>query len=48
VPVERDQPRPGTKKQREFTRADINEVIVQIAQQPNTSSKPGCRSAKFR
>jgi transposase len=35
-------------KQREFTRADVNEVTVQIAQQPKTSSKPGCRSAKTR
>ncbi|MFM0742294.1 ISNCY family transposase [Paraburkholderia xenovorans] len=45
LPAERDQREPGTKKQREFTRADVNEVIVQIAQQPKTSSKPGRRSA---
>lgn len=46
--VERDQRKPGTKKQREFTKADLNEVIVQIAQQPKTCLKPGLRSAKTR
>jgi transposase len=46
--VERDQRKPGTKKQREFTKADLNEAIVQIAQQPKTCSKPGLRSAKTR
>lgn len=39
---------PGTKKQREFTQADINEVVVNLAQrrQPNLSGKPGRRSAR--
>lgn len=46
--VERDQRKPGTKKQREFTKADLNEAIVQIAQQPKTCSIPGLRSAKTR
>lgn len=35
---------PGTKKQREFTQADLNEVIVQFANP--TPSKPGRRSAR--
>lgn len=38
---------PGTKKQREFTQAEINEVVVDLAQrrQPKPSGKPGRRSA---
>lgn len=38
---------PGTKKQREFMQADINEVVVELAQrrQPKRSGKPGRRSA---
>jgi hypothetical protein len=37
----------GTKKQREFTRDDINGVITELAQcrQPNQKRKPGRRSA---
>lgn len=37
----------GTKKQREFTQADINGVIVELAQrnQPKQPRKPGRRSA---
>jgi hypothetical protein len=31
---------PGTKKQREFTQADVNEVIVQAAQQNMQPGKP--------
>lgn len=38
----------GTKKQREFTKADLNAAIVQIAQQPKTSPKSGLQSAKTR
>ncbi|POR45063.1 transposase [Paraburkholderia eburnea] len=40
---------PGTKKQREFTQADVEHVIVDLAQrrQPQSQSrKPGPRSAK--
>ena len=48
VAVQSDRRPPGTKKQREFTRADVNEVIVQIAQPPQRSSKPRCRAAKTR
>ena len=44
VPVQGKEPVPGTKKQREFTQADLNEVIVQLAQpQP---AKPARRSAR--
>ena len=47
LPVERDQRKPGTKKQREFAKADVDEVIVQLAQrnQPKQPRKPGRRSA---
>jgi transposase len=47
LPVDPDQPRPGTKKQREFTRADMNGVIVGMVQhnQPKQPRKPGRRSA---
>ena len=41
---------PGTKKQREFTQADVNEVIVQVTQQNlqpvKPSRKPRQRSAR--
>ncbi|WP_183082032.1 hypothetical protein [Paraburkholderia sp. BL23I1N1] len=45
--AERDRRKPGTKKQREFTKADVDEVIVQLAQrnQPKQLRKPGRRSA---
>ncbi|SEA77289.1 ISNCY family transposase [Paraburkholderia sartisoli] len=45
--AERDQRKLGTKKQREFTQADVDEVIVQLAQrnQPKQLRKPGRRSA---
>jgi hypothetical protein len=38
---------PGTKKQREFTKADVDGVIMQLAQpdQPKQIRKPGRRSA---
>jgi transposase len=38
---------PGTKKQREFTQADVEGVIVNLAKhgQPKSSGKPGRRSA---
>ncbi|MEM5300262.1 ISNCY family transposase, partial [Burkholderia sp. JPY481] len=38
---------PGTKKQREFTRADLDQAIMQIAQQSKPPSKPGRRSARL-
>ncbi|PAJ84444.1 integrase, partial [Burkholderia ubonensis] len=41
--------RAGTKKQREFTQADVDGVIVELAQHRQTSKpprKPGRRSAK--
>ncbi|MGF6653164.1 transposase [Paraburkholderia youngii] len=38
---------PGTKKQREFTRADLAETILQFAQ-PKAPSTPGQRSAGTR
>jgi hypothetical protein len=46
-PVRATERTPGTKKQREFTKADIDEVIVQLAQrnQPEPPRKPGRRSA---
>lgn len=45
--VQSDQRRPGTKKQREFTKADVDGVIMQLAQldQPKQPCKPGRRSA---
>jgi transposase len=47
-PVRAKERPPGTKKQREFTQADINEVVVDLAQrrQPKPSGKPGRRSAR--
>jgi transposase len=47
LPVESDQRKAGTKKQREFTKADVDEVIAQLAQrnQPKQLRKPGRRSA---
>ncbi|WP_233863292.1 ISNCY family transposase [Paraburkholderia adhaesiva] len=39
---------PGTKKQREFTQADMDAVIVKLAQAPKSDSKPGPRSARSR
>ena len=38
-------PKPGTKKQREFTQVDLNDVIVQLAPPPQPS-KPARRSAR--
>lgn len=45
--VQPDQRKSGTKKQREFTQADVDGVIVQLAQrnQPKQPRKPGRRSA---
>ncbi|MGF6293045.1 ISNCY family transposase [Paraburkholderia youngii] len=37
---------PGTKKQREFTQADLDHAILQIAQQSKPLSKSGRRSAR--
>ena len=50
LPVETDQRKPGTKKQREFTRDDINGVIVEMAQRDQVKQprKPGRRSADTR
>jgi transposase len=47
-PVRKPERLPGTKKQREFTQADINQVVVDLAQrsQPKLSGKPGRRSAR--
>jgi len=39
---------PGTRKQREFTRADLDQAIVQLAQPSRTPSTPGPRSARTR
>jgi transposase len=39
---------PGTKKTREFTQADMEAVIVKLAQAPKPDSKPGRRSARAR
>lgn len=38
----------GTKKQREFTQADMEAVIVKLAQAPEPDSKPGHRTARAR
>ncbi len=45
VPVRSKERLPGTKKQREFTQTDLNEVIVQLS--PAQPSKPGRRSARL-
>jgi hypothetical protein len=37
---------PGTKKPREFTRSDLDQAIVQIAQPSRAPSTPGQRSAR--
>ncbi|NHH79625.1 hypothetical protein DRA46_01695 [Burkholderia gladioli] len=45
----RNTPQPGKKKQREFTQADVEQVIVDLAQRRQTRqqpSKPGRRSAR--
>ncbi|WP_322091844.1 ISNCY family transposase [Paraburkholderia bannensis] len=47
-PVRAAKRRPGTKKTREFTQADVEAVIVKLAQPPNRDSKPGYRSARAR
>ncbi|WP_310006717.1 hypothetical protein [Caballeronia sp. LZ043] len=43
---------PGTKKQREFTREDVNQMITQLAQEHviarKTMGKPGSRSGNVR
>ena len=39
---------PGTKKQREFTQADMEAVIVKLAQAAEPGSKPGHRTARAR
>jgi hypothetical protein len=46
--VRKPNPSPGTKKQRAFTREDLNQAIMQIAQQSTTPSTPGQRSARTR
>ncbi|KVU14754.1 ISNCY family transposase [Burkholderia ubonensis] len=51
VAVRKPDRQPGTKKQREFTQADVDGVIVELAQRRQTSQsprKPGRRSAKDR
>jgi transposase len=47
-PVRAKEHKPGTKKQREFTQADMEAVIVKLAQAPQPESKPGRRSARTR
>ncbi|HHT9042600.1 TPA: hypothetical protein ACT5CS_007257, partial [Burkholderia cenocepacia] len=45
----RNTPQPGKKKQREFTQADVEQVVVDIAQRKQTQQpprKPGRRSAR--
>ncbi|KVV51873.1 integrase [Burkholderia ubonensis] len=45
----RNEPQPGKKKQREFTQADVEQAIVDLAQRrqtPQQPNKPGRRSAK--
>ncbi|MDR6381726.1 hypothetical protein J2802_002145, partial [Paraburkholderia caribensis] len=37
---------PGTKKPREFTRADLDQAIGQLVQPPAAPSTPGQRSAR--
>ncbi|KUZ68660.1 integrase [Burkholderia ubonensis] len=47
----RNERQPGKKKQREFTQADVEQVIVDLAQRRQTQqqpNKPGRRSAKDR
>jgi transposase len=50
MPVRAKDRRPGTKKPREVTQADLNETILQLAtqhtEQPKPASTPGRRSAK--
>jgi len=50
MPVRAKDCRPGTKKPREVTQADLNETILQLAtqhtEQPKPASKPGRRSAR--
>ncbi|KVT41313.1 ISNCY family transposase [Burkholderia ubonensis] len=49
IAVRKPERLPGTKKQREFTQADVDGVIVELAQRRQTSKpprKPGRRSAK--
>ncbi|SAL87509.1 integrase catalytic subunit [Caballeronia arvi] len=46
--VRTPKPLPGTKKSRAFTRADLDQAIMQVAQQPKTPSTPGQRSARTR
>jgi transposase len=50
MPVRAKDRRPGTKKPREVTQADLNEAILQLAaqhtEQPKPASTPGRRSAK--
>ncbi len=48
IEVRRAERVPGTKKQREFTKADMEAVIVKLAQAPKPDSKPGRRSARAR
>jgi hypothetical protein len=49
MPVRAKDRRPGTKKSREFTQADVDGVIVELAQRRETQPqprKPGRRTAK--
>jgi transposase len=48
IEVRRAERVPGTKKTREFTQADVEAVIVKLAQAPKPDSKPGRRSVRAR
>jgi hypothetical protein len=46
--VREPNPSPGTKKQRAFTRDDLNQAIMKVAQRSTTPSTPSQRSARTR
>jgi hypothetical protein len=47
-PVRATERPPGAKKQRAFTQADMEAVIVKLAQATKAEAKPGRRSARAR
>jgi transposase len=48
IEVRKPERKPGTKKQREFTQADLDQAIAQLAQPSKAPSTPGQRSARAR
>jgi hypothetical protein len=48
IEVRRAERVPGTKKPRELTQADMEAVIVKLAQAPKADSKPGRRTVRAR